>query len=76
MKYVFVILSALVFSSCRDQNSREEIFNAQQNSLPTGSRIIQTYNNRWMIWEFQGSCYLSRDVNSQYGLLTKTDCPR
>lgn len=79
-KFFAICVLTLALTGCNCNNCNDENTSSEMEFAPDGAKFIKKYNsprslNLWTMWELDGQCFLSYNINSQTGLLTKVDCP-
>lgn len=86
MKSFAIVIMLIILVACDgakpNHETTEEHFTKESDALPVGSRIIQTYKNDWMKWEFEGQCFLSRHIGwhnhieKEQSVMASVPCPQ
>ena len=84
IKKLFIISLCLgAFFGCNQEgNPQEHQQNMERKFIPNGAKVFKSYcansgmrECSWTKWELDGECFLSYDVGTDDGLLTKINCP-
>ena len=76
-KAVYLLsLCCLLSFGCGTDNYKPGDYNTEYKRLPPDAVVIHVYDDSWARWELNGECFLSYNLGTRYGVLTKVDCDK